>query len=135
MFDVDMRTMQYRSTASIIAQWYGLMPKNNPGFQLHYQILVIMCGGNCMTMDPSVYPHHMNVVKHLVYVICAFRNHSPGESTASTTAQWHGMMPSSDSEFQPTPPICANSCGGSSIVRDLPAHPHNMNVVTHHGNV
>jgi hypothetical protein len=112
------------------------MLKSNPGFQLHSRILVIMCGGNCMTMDTSVYPHHMNVVKQLVYVICAFRNHSPGESTASTTAQWHGiMMPSSDSGFQPTPPICANSCGGSVMVMDLPAHPHHMNIVTHHGNV
>ena len=98
------------------------MLKSNPGFQLHSQILVIMCGGNCMTMDTSVYPHHMNVVKQLVYVICAFRNHSPGESTASTTAQWHGiMMPSSDSGFQPATPICANSCGTIGMAMDWSA--------------
>jgi hypothetical protein len=70
MFDVDVRTMQCGSAASITAQWYGLMLRTNPGFQLHFQILVIMCSGNCMTMDLSVYPHHMNVVKQCVCYMC-----------------------------------------------------------------
>ena len=76
MFEMDVRTMQCGSTVSITAQRYGLTPKSNPRFQLHSQILVIMCSGNCMTMDTSVYPHHMNAAKLFTYVICTFRNHS-----------------------------------------------------------
>ena len=46
MFEIDVRTMQCGSAASIAGQWYGLMHRSNSGFQLHSQILVIMCGGN-----------------------------------------------------------------------------------------
>ena len=105
MFEIDVGTMPWVSAAWTTGQWYGKMTRIITGSQLHSQILIIKrcCKGNVMA--PYVHPHHMNVVKQLLYVRCAFRNHSPGESTASTTAQWHGMMPSSDLGFQPTPPI------------------------------
>jgi hypothetical protein len=44
MFEMDVGTMQCGSAASTTAQWYGLMPKSNPEFQLmSSQVLVIMC--------------------------------------------------------------------------------------------
>jgi hypothetical protein len=50
-------------------QWYVKMTSIIPGFQLlHSEILDIRSGGNCMTKDPYVHPHHMNVVKQLLYV-------------------------------------------------------------------
>ena len=51
--------------------------------------------------------------------------------SATSTAQWYGMMPSSDSRFQPTPPICTNSCGGSGMVMGWSAHPHYIKVFKH----
>jgi hypothetical protein len=51
--------------------------------------------------------------------------------SAASTAQWYGMMPSSDSRFQPTPPICTNSCGGSGMVMGWSAHPHYIKVFKH----
>ncbi len=53
-------------------------------------------------------------------------------SAAWTTAQWYGMMPSSeDWRFHPTPPICTKSCGGSGMVMDWSAHPHYINLFKH----
>ena len=117
----DVGTMPWMSAAWITGRWYGKMTRIVPGFQLYSQILIIKRCCKGIVMAPSVHPHHMNAVKQHFYVICAFRNHSPGKSTASTTAQWHGMMPSSDSGFQPATPICANSCSTIGMAMDWSA--------------
>jgi len=63
MFEVDMGTMACGSAASTTAQWYGLMPRSDPGFQLNFQISAIVCGGKGMVIDCSAHQNHMNVVK------------------------------------------------------------------------
>ena len=70
-----------------------------------------------------------------LYVLDMYLGNIPGESTASTTVQWFGVMPSSDSGFQPTPQIYANSCSGNNLVMDPSAHIHHMNDVIVHGYV
>ena len=75
--------------------------------------------------------HIILILSNNIFMSCVLLITIPDESTSSTTAQWHGMMPSSNPGFQQTPPICTNSCSGSGKVMDCSAHLHHMNVVKH----
>ncbi len=105
-----------------------------PRISAAFLILVIICGGKCMVMNPSVNLQHMKVMKHLAYGGYNL-DAIPDESTASTTAQWFGMMPTSNPRFQMTPQISTNSCSARCMMMDSSNHPHHIKVVHDHGYV
>ena len=119
MFKVKVVFIPDNAESSTCAHRYGLFSSSNPRFQFQVtpqEIWAIMCG-----VVAAWWWILLSI--HIIWI--------PGASTDSTTAQQFGMMPSSNPGFQPTPPICTNSCSGSGRVMGCSAHPHHIKVVKH----